>query len=47
MEVDIQHGALGEDVVLTAPTAGLQKFALKYAEDEKAFSLELKASRRK
>lgn len=46
-KVQIQHEKLGEGVLLTTPTAELQKFALKYVEDEKAFAVEIKLSRRK
>jgi hypothetical protein len=43
----IRHDKLGKRVLLTAPAAELRKFAVKYAEDEEAFSVELKATRRK
>ena len=46
-KVQIQHEKLGEEVLLTAPTAELQKFAVRYAEDEKAFAVAIQLSRRK
>ncbi len=45
--VKIGHETMGDTIVLTASTAELQQFALKYAENKDAFAVDLKLARRK
>ncbi len=45
--VEIRHETIGDTIVLTASTLELQNFALKYADDQHAFAVDLKLARRK
>jgi hypothetical protein len=46
-KISIGHDFIDKTIILTAQTKDLQKFALKYAEDDKAFSVKSKLRRQK
>jgi hypothetical protein len=46
-KVKIGYDLIDQGLILTAPTEDLQKFAVKYAEDDKAFSVKTELHRQR